>query len=82
MARVEIPVFKDGKIEKKFGESVKIVKQDEPWSEYSLEDGTVIRMKQTVLQIIKLDEHGPDGRPVYTMQTQPNTVILPKAENE
>ena len=83
MARAEVPVFKkDGKIEKKLGESVKIIKQDEPWSEYSLEDGTIIRIKQTMLQIVKLDEPGPDGRPAYVIQTQPNTIILPKVENE
>jgi hypothetical protein len=78
MARVEVPIFKDGKWDKGFGESVNIVEQKEPWAEYHLEDGTIIRMKQTVLQVVKMDELDLNGKPVYTMQTQPSTVIMPK----
>jgi len=82
MARVEVPIFKDGKLEKKIGEAVKVIKQDEPWCEYFLEDGTILRMKQTMLQVVKLDELGQDGKPLYAMQTQPNTIIINKVKNE
>jgi hypothetical protein len=82
MARVEVPVFKNGQWEKGVGELVNIVEQKEPWSEYYLEDGTIIRTKNTALQIIKMEVPGPDGKPTYSMQVQPNTVIIPKVEDE
>jgi len=78
MAKVEVPVFRNGKMEKETGELVNIVKQEEPWSEYYLEDGTIIRTKQTLLQLAKMDLPGPDGKPIYTMQSQPNIVVIPK----
>jgi hypothetical protein len=62
----------------KEGEFVTVVDQKEPWSEYILEDGTIIRTKQTLLQVVKMDEPGPDGKPVYNMQAQPNCSCYPK----
>jgi len=78
MAKVEVPIFKDGKWEKSSGQLVNIVDQKEPWSEYYLEDGTTIRSRNIVLQIIKMDEPGPDGKPAYSMQVQQNMVVIPK----
>jgi len=78
MARVEVPVFKNGMCEKSFGQLVNIVDQKEPWSEYYLEDGTIIRSRNIVLQIVKMDEPGPDGKPTYSMQIQQNMVVVPK----
>jgi len=82
MSKVQVPVIRDGKLTNELGELVTIVKQNEPWSEYFLEDGTIIRTKQTVLQLVKMDTPGPDGKPIYTMQTQPSTVVIPKLEDE
>lgn len=82
MTRVAIPALKDGKLVKEYGEMVTVVEQKEPWSEYRLEDGTLIRTKQTLMQIVKMDTPGPDGKPVYTMQTQPTIMVIPNIENE
>ena len=49
MTRVAIPALKDGKLVKEYGEMVTVVEQKEPWSEYRLEDGTLIRTKQTLM---------------------------------
>ena len=40
--------------------------QKEPWSIYKLEDGTVFKMKQNLVNIFKLiDRFGPTGDPIY-----------------
>jgi len=82
MPKIKVPFFipdKEGKTttEMKTGELVKVAKCDEPWSEYTLEDGTLIRTKQTALHIVKMDELGPDGNPIYSIQTQPSLVVIP-----
>lgn len=82
MTRVAIPALKDGKLVKEYGEMVTVVEQKEPWSEYRLEDGTLIRTKQTLMQLVKMDTPGPDGKPVYTMQTQPTIMVIPNIDNE
>lgn len=82
MTRVAVPALKDGKLVTEYGEMVTVVEQKEPWSEYRLEDGTLIRTKQTLMQIVKMDTPGPDGKPVYTMQTQPTIMVIPNIENE
>ena len=82
MTRGAIPALKDGKLVKEYGEMVTVVEQKEPWSEYRLEDGTLIRTKQTLMQLVKMDTPGPDGKPVYTMQTQPTIMVIPNIENE
>jgi len=86
MPKVKVPILipdKEGKMETKMqtGELVNIIEQNEPWSEYKLEDGTLIKTKQTVLQIVKMEELDPIGNPVYSIQTQPNLVVIPN-ENE
>lgn len=83
MTKVAVPVYRDGKPQQEFGELVDVVDTKEPWSEYRLIDGTIIRTKQTLMQLVRLDTPGPDGKPVYTMQTQPTVVVIPKiADNE
>jgi hypothetical protein len=40
--------------------------EKEPWSAYKLEDGTVFKMKQTLVSIFRLiDRFKPDGEPIY-----------------
>ena len=84
MAKVKLPFISgmdpDNKpiIVQKEGEFINVVKQTEPWSEYELEDGTIIRTKQTMLQVVRMDEPDKNGRPVYNMQSQPSIVVIPK----
>jgi hypothetical protein len=50
---------------------MEIKNTNEAWSEYSLEDGNRIRMKQAVVSIIKTDQRNLDGTPLYVIQSQP-----------
>jgi hypothetical protein len=53
----------------------------EPWVEYELEDGTIIKLRQTLVKAIKIDgEFNPiDGSPIYTIEAQGNLSVGKKA---
>lgn len=54
------------------GVEVSVDESSEKWSEYKLEDGSVVRLKQVVLQIIRPDgQYDPEGNPLYTVKAQP-----------
>lgn len=45
------------------------VEEKEPWSVYKLEDGTVVKAKQSLVSICKLvDKFKPDGEPIYVFK--------------
>jgi hypothetical protein len=67
-----------GKMKEMLGESMDIVESKEPWSEYILEDGTKIKAKQAVVNIVRLDQKNADGTPVYMLQGQPMMLVIPK----
>jgi hypothetical protein len=51
------------------GTLIEVTDSKEPWSEYTLGDGTKIRLKQTVVSIAKLDgKQAQNGDPVYVVQ--------------
>ena len=51
------------------GSEIPVQQSTEPWSEYLLEDGSVIRIKQVLTQAVRLDnEYDKDGNPVYVVQ--------------
>ncbi len=44
---------------------------DEPWTEYLLEDGTVLRIRLVTSEVLRLDgEYDADGAPQYQAKTQ------------
>jgi hypothetical protein len=46
-------------------------KTPEAWNNYQLEDGSTIKVKLIMLNVIRLlDEYGPTGEPVYQFQAQ------------
>ena len=50
-------------------ETVDIVKITEAWSQYTLSDGTVLKVKPAVIQIKRvIGTYNPDGKPVYAVQ--------------
>ena len=61
---------------------VDIVESDEKWNTYTLEDGTVLKVKQVVVQAGKsIDKPipGSNGEPLYHVKTQTLvTTIVPK----
>ena len=67
-----------GKIIEVVGVNMDISETKEPWSEYILEDGTKIKAKQAVINIVKLEQNNPDGTPVYVLQSQSMMSVLPK----
>ena len=43
--------------------------EKEPWSVYAIEDGSVIKLKQSLVSIFRLTEkHKPDGEPIYVFR--------------
>jgi hypothetical protein len=70
--------YPNGQLTETIGESMDIIEFKEPWAEYVLEDGTKIKAKQAVLNIVRLDQKNPDGTPVYVLQGQPMMLVIPK----
>jgi len=64
-----------------FGHDVEVTevpvrKADEPWSQYELEDGSVIRHKGVVTSVVRLNQYNPaDGKPIYLVLTSPVVVV-------
>jgi hypothetical protein len=68
----------NGQLVETIGESMDIIETKEPWAEYILEDGTKIKTKQAVVNIVRLDQKNPDGTPVYVLQGHPMMLAVPK----
>jgi hypothetical protein len=50
-------------------EPTDITSTKEGWSEYTLNDGSVIRAKAVLLDVKRaVGQHAPDGNPIYVMQ--------------
>jgi hypothetical protein len=63
------------------GEVVRPKKMEESWNVYELADGTTIRLKAVVSEIIRLDgEFTPDGDPVYLVKS--SNVVTTEAPDE
>lgn len=55
----------------KEGTIIDVVESSEVWSSYKLEDGTVLKVKQVLVKVVKLDEKDPTGKPIYLTEAQP-----------
>ena len=55
----------------KEGVIVDVKTATENWSSYELEDGSVLKVKQVLIKVIKLDECDNEGKPVYITEAQP-----------
>jgi hypothetical protein len=77
--RIKVPIFNPaGTTVQEIGTVVKVIQSDEPWSEYILEDGTKLRMKQTVVNVVKLDKVDDHGDPIYSIQSQQTLSVIPQ----
>ena len=48
---------------------VDVVKTDEKWSEYTLKDKSVLRVKPTVIEVRRArGQYSPEGDPLYTVK--------------
>ncbi len=73
-------------------EVVDIVESDEKWNTYKLEDGTILRVKQVVVQAARSVDKpipGSNGEPLYHVKTQtlvtsvvPKELLFPEREYE
>ncbi len=67
MRRVTVQ-FNDEQVE---GEEVGWkVMEGEGWAEYKCDDGTVLKVRNFVARIVRLDKRKPDGEPIYVVTSQ------------
>lgn len=58
------------------GVEIPVKESTERWSEVSLEDGTVLRVKPTVLAAIRVDgQYDPEGNPLYALKSTQTMVV-------
>lgn len=61
----------------KEGTEVGVAESTERWTEVTLEDGTVFRLKPTVISAIRVDgEYDPQGNPAYVLNAQPVVMMI------
>jgi hypothetical protein len=59
------------------GVEVGVASSSEKWNEYTLEDGTKIRLKPILIEVIRVtDQYDPEGNPLYVTKAQPIVTIL------
>lgn len=72
--KVTVPLPEGGTGE---GVEIGVTESTERWSEVSLEDGTILRIKMTLLSAIRLDDrYDAEGNPIYVAKGQPVTAIV------
>lgn len=61
------------------GEQMDVVASRDGWSEYTLDDGTKVRLKASLIDVKKaISQYSQDGNPIYFFQfTVINQVIVP-----
>jgi hypothetical protein len=62
-----------------WGEDVEFETDHEAWNTYVLHDGTTLKMKAVVSEVVRLDVYNPGGDPVYLIKsTNVVTAIVPE----
>ncbi len=52
------------------GESLRFKALSEPWCEFECEDGSTVRLKVVVSDIVRIDEIvSPEGEPIYVVKS-------------
>ena len=52
------------------GQSLSFEPSAEPWNQYRLEDGTIIKMKNVLMEVTRLDQFDDKGNPIYQFAAQ------------
>lgn len=59
------------------GMEVPVEESSEKWSEIKLEDGTIIRVKQSVASVVRVDgQYDAEGNPLYVIKSAPAVAIV------
>lgn len=59
------------------GFEVGVKESTERWSEITLEDGAVLRVKPAVVGAVRIENmYDPEGNPLYALKTAHTTVIV------
>lgn len=59
------------------GVDVPIKESTDRWTETTLEDGTVIRIKPGIIEAVRIEgEYDPEGNPAYALKVQPTTLLI------
>ena len=60
---------------------VPIKKSNEPWSEYELEDGSIVKFKSVASSVLRVvGQYSPDGNPVYIVVSAPVNQVVSSPE--
>lgn len=53
------------------GQPINVESANEPWAQYTLEDGTTVKVKIVLLEVVRLKAHNEvTGDPIYQFQFQ------------
>ena len=66
--------------EQQKGTVLEIVDSTEPVTRLKLEDGTLVRLKISVVEIMLMDDPGPDGKPAYELNASLSANFVPPEE--
>jgi hypothetical protein len=60
---------------------VSVESSSEKWSEYTLQDGSQIRIKQALIEVARvIDQYDAEGNPLYHVKAQPILTIISAPE--
>jgi len=66
-----------------WGEEVEFEAEHEGFNTYLLHDGTKLKMKSVVSEVLRLDLRNPEGEPIYVLQsTNIVTAVIPETLKE
>jgi len=61
------------------GFEVPVVESTERWTEIKLEDGSVLRLKPTIISAVRVSgQYDPDGNPMYALKAT-NAMVVAEA---
>jgi hypothetical protein len=64
------------------GVEVPIDESSEKWSEYKLEDGTTLRIKQVLMEVVRATgQYDPEGNPMYAIKAAPILSVVHVPDN-
>ena len=59
------------------GFEVGVAESTERWTEISLEDGSVLRLKPVVMGALRVEGHyDPEGNPIYSLKVNPVMTVV------